>query len=223
MREEHESYGTLIFNRAHSNGTTLFGSNIKHNEYVTLEINHASIKRDLHSDWVHDEKRIVSVEMSYAQFAEAISSFGMHPGVPVTIRYTEKDGYVDSRPEFVDKRTQINEELKEQMKHVNDITNKAYHEVEAILSKKGNVTKADKNEILGILGELARAMPNTKYIHDMMKEEMNKVVIEAKNEVEAFTKRRLETIANNAIANNAMNKDEIQDKITDNKGPVMLD
>ena len=31
-------------------------------------------------------------------------------------------------------------------------------------------------------------------------EEMDKVVLEAKNEIEAFTKRKMETIANNAIA-----------------------
>lgn len=198
--ERKASYGTIIFNRAHTTAATLFGSNIKHNEMITLEINHASVKRDLHSDWVHDENTIVSVEMSYSQFAEAISSFGMHPGVPVTIRYTEKDGYIDDRPEFANKRVQLNKELKEQMDNVSSITRNAYKSVADILNKKGSVTKDDKQQILHIMNELANAMPNTEYMYDQMIEEMDKVVLEAKNEIEAFTKRRIETIANNAIA-----------------------
>lgn len=198
--ESNPSYGTIIFNRAQTTGATLFGSNIKHNEMITLEINHASMKRDLHSDWVHDENTIVSVEMTYSQFAEAISSFGMHPGVPVTIRYTEKEGYIKERPKFKNKRIQLDEELKEQMDKVSHITRNAYKNVADILGKKGSVTRADKDEILRIMNELANAMPNTEYMHTQMIEEMDKVVLEAKNEIEAFTKRRIETIANNAIA-----------------------
>ncbi len=100
----HPSYGTLLFNRAYGGEeTALFGSSIRHRDTITMELHHADITRGLSNDWIHGNKLVAKVEMSYSQFAEAITSFGRGSGVPITIRYTEKDGRM---PEcnFVSKR-----------------------------------------------------------------------------------------------------------------------
>lgn len=59
-----------------------------------MEVKHADIERGLNRDWVYGKSPIVEIEMSYSQFAEAITSFGQGNGIPCTIRYTEKDGKI---------------------------------------------------------------------------------------------------------------------------------
>lgn len=199
-KETHPSYGTIVFNRARANGTTLFGSNIKHDEIVTMEVSHASLERGLHQDWVHDEGTILSIEMSYAQFAQAISSFGMYPGVPCTIRRTEKDGFIEERPTYKNKRKELDQELKDKMDEFTRLTNGAYTQAQSILNKKGSITKDDKKEILSIIQQIAHAMPDTEYLYNCMSKEMDKTVLEAKNEIEAFAQHRIESIANATIA-----------------------
>lgn len=89
-RTSHPSYGTIMFNRSNNRVTPLFGSSIKHNNVITMELRHAEIERGLNRDWVYGKAPIAEIEMSYSQFAEAITSFGCGSGVPCTIRYTEK-------------------------------------------------------------------------------------------------------------------------------------
>ncbi len=61
--------------------------------------------------------------MSYSQFAEAITSMNMGSGVPVAIRWTEKDGRIPEC-DFVSKREQFADEFKEQIdKTMNDSQN----------------------------------------------------------------------------------------------------
>ena len=200
MNETNPCYGTISFNRAQGNGMTLFGSNIMHDHCITLEVYHASVDRELHSDFIHEERPIVKVDMSYNQFAEAISAFGRHPGVPCTIRYTEKDGYLKELPTYVNKRKQLDKELKEQIDKITNIATNAEQRVNDVLNKKGTLTKADKDEIRRIMISLKNAMPNTEYIHKQFQNEMDKAVLEAKSEVEAFVSKRFETIAKETIS-----------------------
>ncbi len=62
----------------------MFGSSIMHNNVIRL-----STEREGNEDWflagtdIND--MIVEVEMSYTQFAEAITSLNIGDGIPVTI------------------------------------------------------------------------------------------------------------------------------------------
>ena len=75
-KTSHPSYGTLLFNRAYGGKTPLFGSSIEHSNVITMELRHADITRGSNRDDIFGDKPIVKVEMSYSQFAEAITSFG---------------------------------------------------------------------------------------------------------------------------------------------------
>lgn len=115
-KTSHPSYGTLLFNRAYGGGeTALFGSSIKHRDTITMELYHADITRGLNNDWIHGNKLVTRIEMSYSQFAEAITSFGCGSGVPVTIRYTEKDGRIPEC-DFVSKENSSQMNLKKKEK-----------------------------------------------------------------------------------------------------------
>ena len=113
-KTSHPSYGTLAFSRRTGGATPLFGSSIEHRDTIAMTLYHANVTRGLHEDHVYGNKAIAEVEMSYSQFAEAITSMNMGSGVPVTIRWTEKDGKIPPC-DFVSKREQFADEFKEKI------------------------------------------------------------------------------------------------------------
>ena len=134
-RISHPSYGTLLFNRAYGGKTPLFGSSIEHSNVITMELRHADITRELNRDDIFGGKPIVKVEMSYSQFAEAITSFGQGTGIPVTIRYTEKDGKIPPC-DFVSKREQFTDEFKSKTKSAMNESQQLIQDVTDLFSQK---------------------------------------------------------------------------------------
>lgn len=195
----HPSYGTLLFNRAYGGKTPLFGSSIEHSNVITMELRHADITRGLNRDDIFGGKPIVKVEMSYSQFAEAITSFGQGTGVPVTIRYTEKDGKIPPC-DFVSKREQFTGEFKEQTDKAMEKSKELINEVAELFSSKKTLTKADKENILKKLNMLNYDIgSNIGFIADQFNEQMDKTVMEAKGEIESFCQNKINAVANASL------------------------
>lgn len=195
----HPSYGTLRFSRITGSKTILFGSSIEHQDTVLMELYHADIARELHNDWIHGNKLIATVEMSYSQFAEAITSFGCGSGVPVTVRYTEKDGKMPEC-DFVSKREQFTDEFKEKRKKVMDNSQQLIQDIADLFSQKKTLTKAEKEYIMKKLNMLYNDIgTNMDFVADQFNEQMDKTVKEAKGEIEAFCQNKINTIANAAL------------------------
>ena len=198
-RTSHPSYGTLLFNRAYGGKTPLFGSSIEHSNVITMELRHADTTRGLNRDDIFGDKPIVKVEMSYSQFAEAITSFGQGTGIPVTIRYTEKDGKMPPC-DFVSKREQFTGEFKEQTNKTMKESKRLISEVAELFSSKKTLTKADKENILKKLNILNSDIgSNIGFIADQFNEQMDKTVMEAKGEIESFCQNKINAIANASL------------------------
>lgn len=200
----HPAYGTLVFNRAQCGGAgkgrALFGSSIRHHNIITMELYHADITRGLNRDWIHGNDLIISAEMSYSQFAEAITSFGMGTGVPVTFLYTEKDGRL---PEcnFENKREQFTKEFSNTVGKAYESSKSLIKDLEDLFSQKKSFTKADKENILSKLNQInSNIGSNMEFVAEQFNEQMDKTVREAKGEVEAFCQNKITSIANAAIA-----------------------
>lgn len=205
-RTSHPSYGTIMFNRSNSRVTPLFGSSIKHNNVITMELRHAEIERGLNRDWVYGKTPIAEIEMSYSQFAEAITSFGCGSGVPCTIRYTEKDGRIPEC-DFVSKREQFTDEFKGKTKEAMNESQQLIQDVTDLFSQKKALTKADKEAIISKLRKLSMDFGcNLDFIADQFNEQMDKTVMEAKGEIESFCQNKINAIANAALVEH---KDEI--------------
>lgn len=200
VRTTHPSYGTLLFSRKSSGGKTpLFGSSIQHRDTICMTLHHASIERGLNRDWIHGDKVIAEVEMSYSQFAEAITSMNIGTGVPVTVRWTEKDGKIPPC-DFVSKREQFEDEFKTQRKNATRVSEELIQEVTELFNQKGTLKKADKEEILRKLNKLKMDIGiNTDFIVNQFNEQMDKTVMEAKGEIEAFYQNKVNTIASAAL------------------------
>ena len=198
-KTSHPSYGTLAFSRRTGGATPLFGSSIEHRDTIAMTLYHANVTRGLHEDHVYGNKAIAEVEMSYSQFAEAITSMNMGSGVPVTIRWTEKDGKIPPC-DFVSKREQFADEFKEKRKRATNESQQIIKDVAKMFEQKKNLTKADRQEILSKLSKLSMDIGcNMDFIADQFNEQMDKTVMEAKGEIEAFMQNKVNSIASAAL------------------------
>lgn len=205
--EKHPSYGMLLFSRRSGGIAPLFGSSIQHKDIIALTLKHGECSRLLNSDKYFGDKVIAEVEMSYSQFAEAITSMNVGDGVPVTIRYTEKDGYVKERP-FVGKREQFETEFSEHLDEVKSDVDDTIKKVKEIFDAKKTIGKGDREEIIKMLEHLKMQISsNTEFIYRQFNEQMDKTVMEAKGEIEAFCQNKLNSIAQAALVEH---RDEFQ-------------
>lgn len=208
-RDKHESYAVLGFNRSYGHDMTLYGSDIKHDTVITMTLKHAETCRELNKDWIMGKGTIAEVEMSYSQFAEAISSFGMGDGVPVTLRYTEKDGRIAS-PNYIPKKEQFEKEFNEHLDGVVSESKNIRNEIASLFDEKASIGKKDREEILNKLDRLVMHIgSSTEFIYSQFNEQMEKTVEEAKNEVEAFVQKKLDNVAKSILSTET--EDDIKD------------
>ena len=86
--QTHPAYGVIKLGKAHcSNNYTLFGSDIRHHGYMTIEIENAELSRSLGIDWIYGTKSIVKIQLSHAQFVQFITSSGNGRATPCTIEH----------------------------------------------------------------------------------------------------------------------------------------
>jgi len=135
---------------------------------------------------------IVEVEMSYTQFAEAITSFGKGEGTPVTI--TNIGGKRVEGIEFVNKRMQFDEEFEADMKELTSETNPFYTKILSLLSKP-SVGKTDKEEIKKQLDMLRQHIAsNIPFVKKQFTEQMDNTVLESKADFEAFVEDKIHSV-----------------------------
>ena len=212
----HPAYGTILFNRAYGEKRALFGSSIEHSNVITLELRHVDITRGYSSDSVFGNKPIVEVEMSYSQFAEAITSFGQGTGIPCTIRYTEKDGKIPPC-DFVSKREQFTDEFKGKIEDAMNESQQLIHDVADLFSQKKSLTKADKEAVMNKLRKLSMDIGcNMEFVANQFNVQMDRTVMEAKGEIESFCQNKINAIASAALV-------EHRDEILQLENPVDIE
>lgn len=194
-------YGLLSFSRCQANSAQgLFGSNIGHETIIKM-----TVKRAYEGNWhgcshYFGDSEIVEVAMSYSQFAEAISSFNVGEGVPVTLRYTEIDGSIPA-PKIPNVRSKLDKNFSQHINECVDLVSKAEDRIKELFSKK-SLTKGDKEELLSLIGRVKSGVGHgTAFAVDEFHKHMEKIITEAKTEVEAFAENKLHSIAMAALAN----------------------
>ena len=209
----HPSYATMVFNRSTGGKTALFGSSIEHRDTISLEIYHAEHKREYHSDSYYGDKLMLRAKMSYSQFAEAITSFGMGTGVPITLQFTEKDGKIPPCT-FTPKREQFLKEFQEKREEATKDAENLIDEVMNLFQKK-SLTKGDRTEILSKLQMLNNEIGrNMDFVGKMFNEQMDITVREAKGEVEAFCQNKVQQLASGALIEHRDELEALDEPVT---------
>jgi hypothetical protein len=194
-KKKHESYGLIQFNRVTSSKEQpLFGSSIQHNNTIRLEVKPASVERSLNRDWYFENGTpYVIAEMSYSQFAEAITSMNNGVGTPITLRYL--NGKKVEEPDLENKRLQFENEMQERMNVINSKLEHLTKNTEDILNNKKTINKSDKEIILKEIAMLRQEVKsNIPFVLTSFNEQMDKTVTEAKGEIEAFTQNKIHSL-----------------------------
>ena len=192
----HESFAQMsIGRRTNSHGVNLYGSSIKHDRTIVIQISPSELIRKLNKDRYY-QKRLphIEVEMSYNQFAELLTSFDIHGGVPVTLKKLHGE-YIEKCPYF-NKREEFESELKDDLKDFTDTILNLIKNVSSLFNRKKNTyNKSEKKIVLDELNKLERIISsNLPFVYEQFNRQIDKTVADAKNDIEGYiTSKIIET------------------------------
>jgi hypothetical protein len=187
FEREHESYGILHISRTSGGSGTvrLFGSPLAtHYGTIRLTISKGKWIHGLHHDRFYGmSKEFIEVEMSAAQFADAITSLNIGSGTPCTIRYVGGERVPDP-PDHATEAEHIRDNFE---KSVDKYTAKA-HEYRKVIEKLTSKlpTKA-KDQIRVALDVIEDQLAsNVPFVVKQFQEATTRITTAAKAEVDAF-------------------------------------
>ena len=188
-KEVHPSYGHINISKWQGDAS-FFGSDVKHNGGMTIQISTASLERDLSRDWIFARDTIVEVQLSPLQFAELITTGMNASGSPCTVKFLSGEGHIEA-PDFADKNEIYRSEFDERVDNQVELLNGAIAKADECLNGK-SVKKGDVKEIKEAL-EYARseARSNLKFVKESFGEHISRAVVEAKSSVEVFIESKI--------------------------------
>lgn len=211
--KQHESYGMIRVNKFTGNGSQFFGSDIVHNGGMSITISSAEVERGLSSEWYHDNKELIRIQLSSSQFVDAITSGMNTSGVPCTIiRFNNKG--MEQIDHIDDKIDEFNVDMVDtQTEYLNKIDN--------ILNKlEGTIGKKKAEEITHDLRVLkSHISSNTNFVMKCFNEAMEKAVTEAKHSVSNYIDNKVHSMGIEAMRNE-LNQISISAGDNENGGKV---
>ena len=190
-RETHPAFGLATVHRISSSpGQVLFQSDVRHGEYIRIQVHEADRTRELRHDWVHPRKAVLDISMSMAQFASFVASAGNGNGVPCTIDYTSTGSFEPGH------RPGLNASPRLSLSHeeVRASANRAYEVIKANLADflaldnatgKGS-TAARKHALSRLQSAVQNAAPNVAYAARTLDEHAENVVEQARADIEVM-------------------------------------
>jgi hypothetical protein len=143
----------------------------------------------------------VEIEMSYVQFAEAVTSLNQGVGVPVTVRFA--NGRNMAPCPYASKDEQFRAEFNADLRELAQTVDSAVKRAETLFDSKKPLNKSEKDELLTMITSLSTEIKsNIPFVRDRFVEQMDKTVTEAKGNIEGFIQNRMTALANEALAQN---------------------
>lgn len=196
---QHESFGQISFTRTQGRGQTFYGSELPQDHYVSMEIRQSEVQRDLTNEWYRTYGiPLIRIRMSSGQFAELITSMNMGSGIPCTIeRLMGKK--VEEFPEIESRKELIHRKFEERMKQFADTIRENKIKAKEIVKKK-TLSKDDVRELSFQLDFLTQEIEqNIPFFAECFQETMDKVVLEAKKEVENAIQHKINVLGLNEL------------------------
>lgn len=192
----HPAYGMVSYFRSQGM-TNLVGSEINHQNYVTLKIHSATKYRNLANDRFHSEKQIIEIAMSEQQWASFIASPNTS-GVPCTLtRRPDPQSPLFSVPEIDEpnKHDLAQDELKIAAEKITKSMQKNLAELDEIVSSKEAISKVRVRELAKRLTHDVMCINSNLPFHvDMHKEMMEHNVQAAKTDIEGYLNNKIQSL-----------------------------
>lgn len=185
----HPAFGMVQVGRIHSNGITLHASDLRHHEVIELRFYEGETEERDGSVRHRAKTRrpILEVQLSPAQWAAMITSFGLGEGVPCTL-LTKTDGNRVSLPNIKpteSTRQRFDRQIVDATQRQIAKLMECKDELGALVAK-GKVGKKELAELHHTLSAHLNNLPaNLAYSTTLVQEAMDKVVAEGKAELEA--------------------------------------
>jgi len=183
----HESYGMMGFSRISGSSGRMFGSALPNqNTFIRLRIMRASRTHRLGGDWYHgDQRSLVEVDITPAQFAELLTTMNHGDGIPCTLRFA--DGrQMEPCPEEKLEAQQVRDDFKVKTAQIARNMEESKKRIDEIMGKK-TISKADREEVEQLLGLIIQDVrSNMPFCLDQFHKATGKIVTNAKAEIESF-------------------------------------
>ena len=191
LPKESSRYGMISVHRTNSTGTHLVGSDIEHQQFITLKISTANYERTLKNDWFFPDRNLIEISMSLSQWAEFISSPNTS-GVPCTLeRIQGKCLFEDEEVPFVDKIKLHDDEYKRHWaNNVKELKTLIANLSDSFENKESRKTQRELIHQLEIL--IKNFIPNEKFAINEFEEHIEKRVNQAKTEISNYLARFLQ-------------------------------
>ena len=213
--EKHESFGLVSFSRITGGGKRrFFGSPLRdHASSISLTIKKAYREHELSQDWIFEDREVVEVEMTAAQFATLLTTMNYGSGVPCTIRRIE-GRRMDDPPEEKIEVDRIRDGFNDDLSALVEKIAKNRRRVDEII-ETGNKTKKAMREISSMLASIEQDVrSNLPFVAEQFERATEKIVNVAKAEVDAFVTSVVEKTGLKELKRVALAADEPK-QITD--------
>lgn len=194
--EIHPSWVSVRFNKVAVSppGAKLVASDVHHQHVVVMTVSRASRKRDLHRTWWHEERELIEVAMSEAQFAAAITSFGDGSAKPATL--WRKDG--EMIPDCAEDlgSTEIRQTIREVQTSAEDaiahLAEKVAELNKLIEDKAG--AKAIREAASSLTHHVDNLPKNLRFTAESLQKTVETVVTKARYDIEAMVEGRAKAL-----------------------------
>jgi hypothetical protein len=191
--QSHPTWASLQISRV-SGQADLFGSQVQHQHFIELRVCPMKRKHDLGQDWYYAEPvPYIEIQMTAAQFAEAITSLNMGNGIPVTLHSFSgkplgRPPKEDSEPERVKKY--VAEQVVEAKQECKELQAK----IDEILAKP-TIGKGDRALIKSMTERISKLFStNLPFYTEQFTEATERVSSKAATEFEAMVASKLTSL-----------------------------
>lgn len=200
-RHTHPSFGQIQFNRVNGNGTNFYGSELDQDHYISMELHHSEIERELSKDrYYNTGAPIVRLRMSSGQFAEMITSMNRGSGICCTLECINGDA-VPQKPQQESRKEFVHRKFEERMKEFADQICENKENAKAIVKKK-TLSKDDvfqlSHQLDWLTGEIERNIP---FFAKCFQETVDEMVHEAKMQVENTIQHKINVLGLHELHN----------------------
>ena len=184
---KHPSYGMVHLSRQTCSGVgeTLFGAKHPSTTIMSLTIEKAQNTQEISKNWYYGYEDVTEILMTPVQYAELISNPNTS-GVPCTIKYTSKDGHIKYKPHATEVE-HVEVKIKERLDKLSGEVKGKKAEAVEILSRKGTLKKAEKEELIRLIQNIDQDMQNNiPWYKEQMAKSIDSMVMEANSDIESL-------------------------------------
>jgi len=203
QQNSHPSFGQISISRIQGNNK-FYGSELPQSHYIEINIHQSKTERNLNQDWFYTTGvPKITVRMTSGQFSELITSMNIGSGSCCTIEYLDGKK-IDPLPEFNSRKEIHHNEFQKEMKIFAEKINATKIKAKELVKKK-TLSKDDIRQLEIALDYMTMEIEsNIPFFAKQFQRMTDKVVLEAKQEVENAIQHKINVLGLDAL--HAQNK-----------------